>query len=144
MKGRLIAQSLCLFIEGIMVLIFARSTNLGVAIFILVLFSTFVQAAEGSSYGIVPYVNPPVTGSIAGIVGAGGNTGAVCFGLGFRQLETKQAFTLMASCIVASGVLSLFINIKGHAGLISGQDSEEAIAAWKKLGNAAPAATTLA
>eukprot|EP00957_Ditylum_brightwellii_P201953 15327940-Ditylum_brightwellii.AAC.1 len=34
-------------------------------------------AAEGTSYGIVPYVNPPCTGSIAGIVGAGGNTGAV-------------------------------------------------------------------
>ena len=29
-----------------------------------------VQAAEGSTYGIVPYVNPPVTGSIAGVVGA--------------------------------------------------------------------------
>lgn len=28
-----------------------------------------------SLLGIVPYVNPPVTGSIAGIVGAGGNTG---------------------------------------------------------------------
>jgi len=44
------------------------------------------------------------------------------------------------SCIVASGVLSLCIFIKGHAGLITGQDSEEAIAAWKKMG--APAADT--
>jgi len=50
-------------------------------VLIIVIFSSFVQAAEGSSYGIVPYVNPPVTGSIDGIVGAGGNTGAVCFGL---------------------------------------------------------------
>ena len=78
------------------------------------------------------------------IVGAGGNTGAVCFGLGFRQLDTKQAFTLMGACIIASGVLSLFVCIKGHAGLVTGQDSEETIAAWKKLGSSAPAATTLA
>ena len=111
MRGRLWWQTICLVLEGIMVFIFANTKSLGLAIFIMVIFSTFVQAAEGSSFGIVPYVNPPVTGSISGIVGAGGNTGAVCFGLGFRQLDTKQAFTLMASCIVASGVLSLFINI---------------------------------
>ena len=46
---------------------------------------------------------------------------------------------LMGGCIIASGALSLFICIKGHAGLVTGQDSEEAIAAWKKLG--APSAT---
>ncbi|KAL7531426.1 hypothetical protein ACHAXR_004036 [Thalassiosira sp. AJA248-18] len=52
----------------------------------MVIFISFVKAAEGSSYGIMPYVNPPVTGSIAGIVSAGGNTGADCISLGFRQL----------------------------------------------------------
>lgn len=147
MRGRLWWQTICLVLEGIMVLIFANTTVLGLAIFIMVIFSSFVQAAEGSTYGIVPYVNPPVTGSIAGIVGAGGNTGAVCFGLGFRQLETKQAFVLMGCCIIASGIFSFFVNIKGHAGLVSGQDSDEAIAAWKKMGAgesaAAPANTTL-
>jgi len=136
MRGRLWWQTICLVIEGVMVLIFANTTKLGLAIFIMVIFSSFVQAAEGSTYGVVPYVNPPVTGSIAGIVGAGGNTGAVCFGLGFRNLETKPAFVLMGACIIASGILSLFVSIKGHAGLISGQDSEEAIAAWKRLGAA--------
>ena len=135
MRGRLWWQTICLIIEGCMVLIFANTTSLGLAIFIMVIFSSFVQAAEGSSYGIVPYINPPVTGSIAGIVGAGGNTGAVCFGLGFRNLETKPAFILMGACIIASGFLSLFVCIKGHAGLVTGQDSEEAIAAWKKLGS---------
>jgi MFS transporter, NNP family, nitrate/nitrite transporter len=70
------------------------------------------------------------------------NTGAVAFGLGFRQLNYYQAFLLMGGCIVASGILSIFICIKGHAGLITGQDSEEVIAAWKKLGSA-PAPTTL-
>jgi len=141
MRGRLWWQTICLLAEGIMVLIFANTKSLGLAIFVMVIFSSFVQAAEGSSYGIVPYVNPPVTGSIAGIVGAGGNTGAVCFGLGFRQLDTYPAFVLMGVCIIASGALSLFICIKGHAGLVTGQDSEEAIAAWKKM--AAPGATTL-
>mmetsp|Transcript_1399 Transcript_1399/g.2221 ORF Transcript_1399/g.2221 Transcript_1399/m.2221 type:complete len:474 (-) Transcript_1399:336-1757(-) len=122
MKGRLLVHTVCLFAEGILVLVFANTPNLAGSIVVLVFFSIFVQAAEGTSYGIVPYVNPPCTGSIAGIVGAGGNTGAVAFGMGFRQLDYKQAFIVMGCTIIASSFLSVFIRIKGHAGLICGQD----------------------
>ena len=132
MRGRLLWQSICLAIEAITILIFAETKNLGLAIFILVIFSSFVQAAEGSSYGIVPYVNPPATGSIAGIVGAGGNTGAVCFGLCFRQLETKTAFQIMGFSVLASALLSIPISIKDHRGLLWGTDSEAVKAAWQK------------
>ena len=142
MRGRLIWQTFCLLVEGGMVFAFANTDNLGLAIFILVVFSSFVQAAEGSTYGIVPYVNPPVTGSIAGIVGAGGNMGAVCFGLGFRQLDYLPTFYLMGSVILASGFFSALICIKGHAGMFTGQDSDAVIAAYKKTGGS-PAETTL-
>merc|ERR1711871_1745275 len=43
----------------------------------MVLFSTFVQMAEGLHYGIVPYVSRPALGIVSGMVGAGGNLGAV-------------------------------------------------------------------
>jgi len=132
MRGRLIWQTTCLLLEGIMVLIFANSNKLGAAIFIMVIFSLFVQAAEGSSYGIVPYVNPPCTGSIAGIIGAGGNTGAVAFGMCFRQLPYYNAFVIMGVSIIASSALSVFVFIKGHAGMICGQDSEEIKSAYTK------------
>merc|ERR1719183_2739724 len=127
MRGRLWIHTLLLLFEGVMVLIFANTAKLGVAIFVMVLFSVFVQGAEGSSYGIVPYVNPPVTGSIAGIVGAGGNTGAVGFGMAFRQYAPsyREPFMIMGFTIIGSSILSLFIRIKGHAGLICGEDSEE-------------------
>ena len=134
MRGRLIWQSVCLIIEGITILIFSETKNLGLAIFILVIFYSFVQAAEGSTYGIVPYVNPPATGSIAGIVGAGGNTGAVCFGLCFRQLETKTAFYIMAFAVMGSSALSALVSIKNHRGLLTGQDSDAVKDAWQKKG----------
>jgi len=123
MRGRLWAQTGCLIAEGVLVLVFAQTNSLGAAITVMVFFSLFVQAAEGTSYGIVPYIDPPATGSISGIVGAGGNTGAVCFGLGFRNLEYKTAFMLMGFTILGSSVLSLVIFIKGHAGLICGEDA---------------------
>jgi len=135
MRGRLIWQTICLLIEGAMVLVFASTNTLGLAIFILVIFSSFVQAAEGSTYGIVPYVDPPATGSISGIVGAGGNTGAVCFGLGFRQLEsTKSAFNLMGFTILGSALLTFLVMIKGHRSILGGEDSEAIKAAWQKSG----------
>eukprot|EP00985_Skeletonema_marinoi_P034385 scaffold43783_cov139-Skeletonema_marinoi.AAC.1 len=140
MKGRLIWQGALLVVEGVLIFVFANTKSLAGAIVLMVIFSTIVQAAEGSTYGIVPYVNPAVTGSIAGVVGAGGNVGAVCFGLGFRQMDDLQAFYLMGGCVLASGILTAFISIKGHAGLLCGKDSEQVIAAYKRTG--APAAAT--
>jgi len=122
MRGRLGAQMFLLLAEGALVFVFAQSNSLAASIVVMVFFSLFVQAAEGSTYGIVPYVDPPSTGSIAGIVGAGGNCGAVAFGFGFRELNYVSAFNLMGGVILASSVLTLVLNIKGHRGLLCGKD----------------------
>jgi MFS transporter, NNP family, nitrate/nitrite transporter len=124
MRGRIGIHTFFLLVEGALVLVFAECENLGFAIFIMVVFSGFVQAAAGSSFGIVPYIDPPVSGAISGVVGAGGNTGAVCFQLGFRNLEYKEAFVLMGSAILGSTILSVFINIKGCSCLLWGVDEE--------------------
>jgi NNP family nitrate/nitrite transporter-like MFS transporter len=124
MRGRLIAQSVLLLCEGVAVIVFAHTDTLAGAVIVLVMFSLFVQAAEGTSYGIVPYVNPRFTGSVTGIVGAGGNVGAVCFGLGFRNLDYDTAFSIMGASVIVSSVLSMFISIKGHRGLLNGEDVE--------------------
>jgi len=123
MRGRIIWQAATLIIEGILIFAFASVDNLGLAIFLLTLFSVFVQAAEGSTYGIVPYVNKAAPGAVSGIVGAGGPTGAVLFGLGFRQIENvKHAYYFMASVVILSGVSCLLLNLKGHRGLLFGKD----------------------
>lgn len=120
MRGRLWVQLICLTVEGSLLFVFAHTTSLGSAIAVLVVFSLFVQGACGTSYGIVPYIDPPATGAISGIVGAGGNVGAVLFGLGFRNLPYKDAFVIMGSCILVSGALSSLIFIKGQSGLFCG------------------------
>mmetsp|Transcript_22596 Transcript_22596/g.37374 ORF Transcript_22596/g.37374 Transcript_22596/m.37374 type:complete len:507 (-) Transcript_22596:1327-2847(-) len=125
MRGRIFWQGLTLIIEGVLIFLFASVTSLWAAILLLTLFSIFVQAAEGSTYGIVPYINPSAPGAVAGIVGAGGPTGAVAFGLGFRQLaKVKDAYFLMASLVLFSGCISLLFNIKGHKCVLFGQDDE--------------------
>lgn len=122
MRGRLWIHSICLLAEGALVFVFANTSTLAGSIVALVFFSLFVQAAEGTSYAVVPYVDPLNMGSVTGIVGAGGNVGAVAFGLAFRELEYKSAFSIMGWCILGSSFLSIFVNIEGHAGLLWGKD----------------------
>ena len=123
MRGRIWIHTILLLGEGALVLIFANSKDLTGSIIIMIFFSLFVQAAEGSSYGIVPYVDPPATGAISGIVGAGGNSGAVGFGMGFRQLGYEDAFIIMGCTILGSCALSPLINIKGHSAMFWGKDT---------------------
>jgi NNP family nitrate/nitrite transporter-like MFS transporter len=125
MMGRLWVQTGCLVAEGALVLFFAQTQTLLSAIVVMIFFSLFVQAAEGSTYGIVPYVDPPSTGAIAGIVGAGGNLGSVLFSIGFRQLDYKNAFAIMGFSTLAAAFFSVFILIKGHAGMFCGKDEHD-------------------
>lgn len=122
MRGRILIQATLLAVEGSLVLVFARTTSLAGSIAVMTAFSLLVQAANGSTFGIVPYVDPANTGSVSGIVGAGGNIGAVCFGIGFRQLSYEYAYMVMGSVIISSSFLSFFLVIKGHRGLLFGKD----------------------
>ena len=82
------------------------------------IFSLFVQASEGSTFGIVPYLNVGVTGTVSGIVGAGGNAGAVIFSILFRQLvDYRTAFFWMGVSTAVMSLLSSFVWIRGYEGL---------------------------
>lgn len=119
MKGRIWVQLILLLLEGICILIFAVVEDLPIAILVLTIFSIFVQGAEGSTYGIVPYVNPVAPGAVAGIVGAGGPSGAIAFGMGFLFLAERQnAYFLMGALVILSSISCLLLNIKGHGGII--------------------------
>lgn len=127
MRGRLYTQAVMLIFEGALVLIFANSTSLAGGIVTLVCFSLFVQAAEGSTYGIVPYVQPTYAGSVTGIVGAGGNFGAVVFSLLFRELDYHEAFTWMGITVLCSSVVSSVVFIRGHSAMFCVRDDPGAI-----------------
>jgi hypothetical protein len=49
----------------------------------------------------------------------------VAFGFCFRQMTAKSAFLVMGSLIILSSILSLFIFIQGHRGLLWQTASQE-------------------
>ena len=89
----------------------SNSGTVGQVMLLVVCFSLCVQAAEGLHYGIVPYVSRPALGVVSGMVGAGGNTGAVVSGrLFFRgQARTDQAIINMGCMII--GITALLFAV---------------------------------
>merc|ERR1719261_1828661 len=112
--GRLWAQFIALFGEGIMLFAFANVDNQQpwyVALMVLICFSLFVQMAEGTSYGIVPFMNPKQLACVSALVGAGGNLGAVIALWGFYKplgpIDTLLPFKVHAGYVLLSAFLGL-------------------------------------
>lgn len=68
-----------------------------------------------------------VTGSVSGLIGAGGNIGGVGFGLIFRGLDYRPAFLWMGCTVVGSALLTLCVRIPGHRMCLGGHDSHEVL-----------------
>merc|ERR1712137_214845 len=97
MTGRLWAHFLSLFGQAIFLFLFGCVTSdMGwpVALVVLVLFAIFVNMAEGTSYGIVPYMIPEELAVVSAVVGAGGTLGAVIATWSFYKTveDTKRPF----------------------------------------------------
>ena len=85
LKGRVRWLFIALLCEGIALIAFSQMHILSLAIGIMLVFSLFVQMAEGATFGVVPFINKKALGAVAGIVGAGGNVGAVSAAFLFRS-----------------------------------------------------------
>ena len=70
--------------------LFSRMDILPLAIGAMLVFSLFVQMSEGATFSVVPFINQKALGAVAGIVGAGGNAGAVAAGFLFRMESTEH------------------------------------------------------
>jgi len=105
LRGRVQFLFLALFVEGLALMVFSQMTVLGLAIATMVVFSLFTQMSEGATFGLVPFMNKKALGAVAGIVGAGGNAGAVAAGFLFKSENLSYAeglFFLGCAVLVCS------------------------------------------
>ncbi len=63
--------------------------------------SFFVQSGEGAVFAVVPLIQRRLTGQIAGMTGAYGNVGAVCF-LTILSLVSPQTFFLVIASVAVA------------------------------------------
>ncbi|WP_278036095.1 MFS transporter [Flavobacterium nitratireducens] len=88
-SGKNLLLALLLVVEGIGIIFFGMTNQLGVAIFLMFMFGMSLKMANGATYSLVPFVNPKAVGSVAGIVGAGGNIGAMLIAFLFKAKAIK-------------------------------------------------------
>jgi len=109
LKGRVYFLGLVLLLEGIMLVLFSRMNLFAPAVCIYIVFSLFVNMSAGATYSVVPFVNKKALGAISGIVGAGGNLGAVAAGFLFKSYPYGQALFYLGLIVTAVSVLTLLI-----------------------------------
>jgi len=117
LKGRVKWLFLALVVEGVALMVFSRMTILPVAIGSMVVFSLFVQMSEGATFSVVPFINKKALGSVAGIVGAGGNAGAVAAGFLLRveNLSWPNALLILGVLVLACSFVTYLVTFSAEA-----------------------------
>jgi NNP family nitrate/nitrite transporter-like MFS transporter len=110
-NGKVSLLALLLLLEGIGIILFANAGGLVLAITLLFFFGLCLKMANGATYSIVPFINPKAVGSVAGIVGAGGNIGAMAIGFLFKSMSYATAFMYLGWAVFGVGVIVLVVRL---------------------------------
>lgn len=128
LKGRVRWLAAALFVEGLALILFSRMTVVPLALGTMIVFSLFVQMSEGATFSVVPFINKRALGAVAGIVGAGGNLGAVAAGFLFKSeaITWPQALLILGVLVTLCASLTTFIRF-------SEADEADAVAEAERL-----------
>ena len=140
LKGRVKWLFIALFVEGLALMIFSQMKVLPIAIGSMIIFSLFVQMSEGATYSVVPFVNKKALGSVAGIVGAGGNMGAVAAGFLFRSedLTWPLALLILGGIVVCISFLTYIVKFSPADEAAVREEHEKALEEKRALAKRAP------
>jgi MFS transporter, NNP family, nitrate/nitrite transporter len=85
LRGRIMILGIFLLLEGLGIILFSSMDSLVWAIVAMLVFALFLKMSNGATYSVVPFINDKAIGAVSGIVGAGGNVGAVFAGFLFKS-----------------------------------------------------------
>jgi NNP family nitrate/nitrite transporter-like MFS transporter len=96
--------------EGLGLLWFARSNTTGMAVLAMIVFGMFTHMACGATYALVPFIDRKALGGVAGIIGAGGNVGAVLAGFLLKAMvDVQQCFAILGGIVVAGSLCAIAV-----------------------------------
>jgi NNP family nitrate/nitrite transporter-like MFS transporter len=111
LKGRVTVLGILLFLEGAGIMFFSSMDTLTWCIASMLVFAMFLKMANGATYAVVPFINRGSMGLVAGIVGAGGNLGAVLAGFLFASetVSYQQGFFIIGGVVSLVALFSFMI-----------------------------------
>ncbi len=90
LDGRTRLVFLLILGEGLGLLGFAHAPDVASAIVLMLGFGLFVHMSAGAVYSVMPFIDRKAIGGVCGVIGAGGNLGAVCAALLNRSIVSQS------------------------------------------------------
>jgi len=111
LKGRIVVLGAFLMLEGLGIMLFSTMEILPWAIATMLLFALFLKMSNGATYSVVPFINKKAVGAVSGIVGAGGNVGAVLAGFLFasNDVSYRDSLFIIGIAVTVVSVISLVL-----------------------------------
>lgn len=141
LRGRVWFLGAVLVGEALALMVFSQIGALLLAIPALIGFSIFVQMSEGATFSVVPFINRKALGAVSGIVGAGGNAGAVAAGFLFRaeSLSYQDAFLFLGVFVALAALLVPLVRFSPEAEAAEAERLRAAVAHANGQRTAGPA-----
>jgi len=101
--------------EGLGLLWFSHADSAALAVIAMLSFGLFTHMACGATYALVPFIDRKALGGVAGIIGAGGNVGAVAAGFlmkGFGSVQ--QTLAMLGVLVTLSGLCALAVRFSSE------------------------------
>lgn len=113
LKGRIFILGAFMLCEGLGIMLFSSMQLLPWAIATMLLFALFLKMSNGATYSVVPFINSKNVGVISGIVGAGGNVGAVLAGFLFKMegVSYRESLFIMGIIVSAISILAFLLTM---------------------------------
>ncbi|WP_276369188.1 MFS transporter [Chryseolinea sp. H1M3-3] len=112
LKGRIFILGIFLLLEGLGIMLFSTMDVLVWAIATMLLFALFLKMSNGATYSVVPFINQKAMGAVSGIVGAGGNVGAVLAGFLFTSetISYRESLFFIGIAVTLVSFVSLALS----------------------------------
>jgi MFS transporter, NNP family, nitrate/nitrite transporter len=121
LRGRVLLLTATIALEGVALIAFSQAGNLPLAIGCMLVTGLFIKMSNGATYSVVPFVNRRALGAVSGIVGAGGNVGAVLAGFLFKTQSVTWPQALLILGVVVTAIAGLAFTVRLHETAAAGQ-----------------------
>ncbi|NHZ98959.1 MFS transporter [Massilia sp. CCM 8734] len=116
MRGTINSRVTLLFVlmigEGAGLLWFAKADGVAFAVIAMLVFGLFTHMACGATYALVPFIDSRALGGVAGIIGAGGNVGAVAAGFLMKGTgDIAQTLTILSGLVLLSALCAIAVRL---------------------------------
>ncbi|HTQ05146.1 MAG TPA: MFS transporter [Polyangiaceae bacterium] len=101
--------------EGVGLLWFSGTPRVETAIVAMLTFGLFTHMACGATYALVPFIDRSALGGVAGIIGAGGNVGAVLAGFLLKGVgNVGTCFAILGGSVLVASLCAVAVRFSSE------------------------------